>query len=93
MKISCEDLTKGENMFWPRGFLLQEVFPEKKDLLNLLSFLLILKYMPPWRNWYTRATQNRIPSGIVGSTPSGGTIKAKSGYVGTNSYTTGRGVE
>ena len=30
--------------------------------------------MPKWRNWYTRTTQNRVPSRIVGSSPTFGTI-------------------
>lgn len=29
--------------------------------------------MPEWRNWYTRATQNRVPFRIEGSSPSSGT--------------------
>lgn len=31
--------------------------------------------MPEWRNWHTRATQNRMSSGLVGSTPTSGTME------------------
>ena len=31
--------------------------------------------LPEWRNWYTRATQNRVPSWLVGSNPTSGTSR------------------
>ena len=32
----------------------------------------LLSPRPAWRNWQTRTTQNRVPSGGVGSIPSAG---------------------
>ena len=33
----------------------------------------LLRYQPKWRNRQTRTTQNRVPSGNVGSIPTFGT--------------------
>ncbi len=37
--------------------------------------------MPEWRNWYTRATQNRVPFGLEGSSPSSGTAAIPVTYI------------
>ena len=36
------------------------------------SFDILYEYRPKWRNWQTRTTQNRVPSGNVGSIPTFG---------------------
>jgi hypothetical protein len=36
--------------------------------------------MPEWRNWQTRATQNRVGFALVGSIPTSGTSSSSGTY-------------